>query len=289
MSETGQRDLRHIGASMEVSAQHVLGGKLVSGLLPHGTRVYITDVGVDPVEEITKAARQVTDMGYQAVPHIPARRIESEAALESRLAALVNEAGVDDVLVIAGEADQQMGPYSQSLDVLKTGLIDKLKIAHVGIGGHPEGNPAYGARDVMEVLKEKVAFGDQMDADMRIVTQFGFDGANFVEWARKVSQAGIDLPIHLGVAGPAKVTTLIKYAAMCGVGNSLNFFKKRTSAIAQLATKHSPEDVVNPIENAWRDGDTNIAQLHVFPFGGLVSSAEWLTDRGSFIAANTAA
>ncbi|MFK8035894.1 MAG: methylenetetrahydrofolate reductase, partial [Hyphomicrobiales bacterium] len=90
-------------------------------------------------------------------------------------------------------------------------------------------------------------------------------------------------PIHLGVAGPAKITTLIKYAAMCGVGNSLNFFKKRTSAITQLATKHSPEDVVSPIENAWREEGSNIAQLHVFPFGGLQGSCDWLNDRGSLV------
>ena len=134
----------------------------------------------------------------------------------------------------------------------------------------------------MQVLRDKIAFGAQSDAEFRIATQFGFDGPKFVQWAQDVADAGIDVPIHLGVAGPAKITTLIKYAAMCGVGNSLNFFKKRTGAIAQLATKHSPEDVVGPIENAWADGIGNIAQLHVFPFGGLQASADWLTERGSF-------
>jgi len=271
-----------IGASIEVSAKHVHDGKLHGDMLPKGTRVYITDVGVDPVAELIVAARKVTDMGYQTVPHIPARRIESEAALDARLSGMVNEAGVRDILIIAGEADEQMGPYSEALAVLQSGLIDKLGIQHVAIGGHPEGNVAYGGRDVMQVLKDKIDFGAKSDAEFRIATQFGFDGPKFVDWARSVKEAGIDAPIHLGVAGPAKITTLIKYAAMCGVGNSLNFFKKRTSAIAQLATKHSPEDVVNPIENAWREQVGNIVQLHVFPFGGLQASADWLTDRGTF-------
>ena len=271
-----------IGASIEVSAKHVHDGKLHDQMLPKGTRVYITDVGVDPVADLIAAARKVTDMGYQTVPHIPARRIESESALEARLSGMVNEGGVRDILIIAGEADEQMGPYSETLSVLQTGLIDKLGIQHVAVGGHPEGNVAYSGRDVMQVLKDKVGFGAESDAEFRIATQFGFDGPKFVEWAKAVKAAGIDAPIHLGVAGPAKVTTLIKYAAMCGVGNSLNFFKKRTSAIAQLATKHSPEDVVNPIEQAWRDNAGNIVQLHVFPFGGLQASADWLTERGSF-------
>ena len=272
----------HIGASIEVSAKHVHDGKLHADQLPKGTRVYITDVGVDPVADLISAARKVTDMGYQTVPHTPARRIESVDALESRLGGMVNEGGVQDILIIAGEADEQMGPFSESLGILQTGLVDKLGIKHVAVGGHPEGNVAYAGRDVMEVLREKIAFGAESDAEFRIATQFGFDGPKFVEWAKAVQAAGIDAPIHLGVAGPAKITTLIKYAAMCGVGNSLNFFKKRTSAIAQLATKHSPEDVVDPIEQAWRDNVGNIVQLHVFPFGGLQASADWLTERGSF-------
>ena len=272
-----------IPASIEVGAQHVHGGKLKASMLPTGTRVYITDVGVDPLDAIVGAARMVTDMGYSPVPHIPARRIESEGALQERLSRLVNEAGVSDVLIVAGEAEDQMGPYSQSLEILQTGLIDKLGIAHVGVGGHPEGNVAYGKVDISQVLKDKIAFGTQSNAEFRIVTQFGFDGPKFVHWADSVATAGISAPIHLGVAGPAKITTLIKYAAMCGVGNSLSFFKKRTGAIAQLATKHSPEDVVRPIESAWKDGTSNIAQMHIFPFGGLQASADWLTQRGSFV------
>ena len=271
-----------INASIEASAKHVHDAKLSADMLPHGTRVYITDVGVDPVSEITSACRKITDMGYTAVPHIPARRIESETALETRLCGLVHEAGVDDILIIAGEAPSQMGPYSASLDVLQSGLVDKLGIKHVGLSGHPEGNPAYAGQDVMDVLRNKIGYANNSDADFRIVTQFGFDGPKFIQWAKNVKAAGIEAPIHLGVAGPAKITTLIKYAALCGVGNSLNFFKKRTSAIAQLATKHSPEDVVGPIEQVWASGETNIAQLHVFPFGGLQASATWLTERGSY-------
>ncbi len=275
--------MSNIGASMEVSAKHVHDGKLTGGMLPSGTRVYITDVGVDPVEDLISAAGKVTDMGYRAVPHTPARRIESFGALESRLSGMVNEAGVHDILVIAGEADEQMGPFSQSLDLLQTGLIDRLGIRHVAIAGHPEGNVAYNGRDVMQVLRDKIDFAkNNSDAQFRIATQFGFDGNKFVRWAESVKQAGIETPIHLGVAGPAKITTLIKYAAMCGVGNSLNFFKKRTGAIAQLATKHSPEEVVQPIEQAWRQNTANIEQIHIFPFGGLQAATDWLTQRGSF-------
>ena len=271
-----------IPASIEVSARHVLDGKLTVTMLPLATRVYVTDVGVDPVEDIVLACRSITDMGYRPVPHVPARRIESEGALDRRLGALRSQAGVDDILVIAGEADRTMGPYEETMAILESGLVERHGFADVAVGGHPEGNPAYMGREPMGVLRAKVARAQAIGRRARIVTQFGFDGPRFVEWAHQVAESGIDAPIHLGVAGPAKVMTLMKYAAMCGVGNSLNFFKKRTSAIAHLATRHSPEEVVAPIEAAWRAGEGNIAQIHVFPFGGLGSSSDWLRERGSF-------
>ena len=272
-----------IPASIEASPKHVLDGKLTPGLLPPGTRVYITDVGVDPLADYVRAAAITRDQGYEPVPHVPARRIESLAALEERIARLHGEAGVDDVLLVAGEAPQTLGPFDESLAVLRTGVLDRHGIRHVAIAGHPEGNLAYRDVDPDGVLRLKADHAAASDAAFRIVTQFGFDGAGFVRWARAVASAGVDLPIHLGVAGPAKITTLLKYAAMCGVGNSLSFFRKRTSAIATLATSHSPEEVVRPIETAWGGEDhVNIAGIHVFPFGGLQSSATWLYERGSF-------
>ena len=274
-----------IPASIEASPRHVLDGKLEPGILPAGTRVYLTDVGIDPLDDYIDAARMIGAMGYHAAPHVPARRIESQASLERRIARLVDEAGVSDVLVIAGEADTTMGPFEESLDVLRTGLLDRRGIRQIGIAGHPEGNAAYAKVDPHGVLAAKAAFATESDADFRIVTQFGFDGEGFVRWARHVAQAGIDLPIHLGVAGPAKVTTLLKFAAMCGVGNSLSFFRKRFGAVAALATRYSPEEVVAPIERAWAMADdVNIAQIHVFPFGGIRASAEWLVERGSLAA-----
>ena len=277
-----------IPASIEASPRHVLDAKLEPGLLPAGTRVYLTDVGVDPMDDYVEAARRIGEMGYHAAPHVPARRIESQAALDTRIARLVDEAGVSDVLVIAGEAERTMGPFDESLDVLRTGLLDRRGIRQVGVAGHPEGNTAYKV-DPHGVLAAKAAFATESDAEFRIVTQFGFDGEGFVRWARHVAQAGIDLPIHLGVAGPAKVTTLLKFAAMCGVGNSLNFFRRRFGAVAALATRYSPEEVVGPIERAWAAEDgTLVAQIHVFPFGGIRSAAEWLEERGSLQVADTA-
>lgn len=272
-----------IAASIEASPKQVLDGKTEPGLFPNGTAVYLTDIGLHTPMEITSACRMLTDAGYAPVPHIPARRIGSDAELWRRIGGITQEGGATDILIIAGEADRQMGPYSSALDLLETGLLDHYGIRAFGIAGHPEGNTSYPAGTLESVLSEKAAFAARSNAEARIVTQFGFDAQVFLRWAERVRMQGVYLPVHLGVAGPAKMTTLLKYAAMCGVGNSLAFLKKRGGALTALAARYSPEHVVGPIEDYVADNPGGpVAQIHVFPFGGLRSTAEWLESRGSW-------
>lgn len=272
-----------IPASIEVAPKHILEKTEYIGLFPAGTRTYVTDIGTHSHEDLALACRKLTDAGYKPVQHIAARRMKSDAELEAHIKRLVEEGGVDDVLVIAGESDRQIGPYSSSMEVLRSGVLDRYGIKAIGVAGHPEGNPSAPKGEIYNILREKADFQAKTDARLRIVTQFGFDGDAFVNWAWHVKAMGINLPIHLGVAGPAKVTTLAKFAAMSGVGNSLKFLKKRASSLTALATSHSPEPVVEPIESFWQENsDGPIAQIHVFPFGGLKKSSEWLAQRGSW-------
>ncbi|MEM8839530.1 MAG: methylenetetrahydrofolate reductase [Pseudomonadota bacterium] len=273
----------HIPASIEVSPKLILEKDEYVGLFPKGTQTYVTDIGTHSHTDLARVARKLTDAGYRPVQHIAARRLTSEEALDQHLARLTQEGGLDEVLVIAGEADRQMGAFSSSMDVLRTGLLDKHGIKGIGVAGHPEGNPSAPEGEVYNILREKAEFQSETDAAMRIITQFGFDGDAFANWAWHVKAVGIDLPIHLGVAGPAKITTLLKFAAMSGVGNSLKFLKKRAGALTALATSHSPEPVVEPIEAFWQENPGGpIAQIHIFAFGGLKKSAEWLAERGSW-------
>ncbi|MCI5076206.1 methylenetetrahydrofolate reductase [Oricola sp.] len=272
-----------IAASIEVSPKQAVESADLPGLFPRGVRVYITDVGTDSNETLVAAAKRVHDLGYTPVPHFASRRLTTKAALESRIKAMTAEAGVHDVLVIGGGLERQAGDFSSSMEVLETGFFDKYGVTQIGVAGHPEGSPDFSEDVAIEALRLKKSFGERTGAQIRIVTQFGFDAEKFVNWAEGLRASGIDLPVHLGVAGPAKITTLIKYAAMCGVGNSLDFFKKRTRSLATLATSHSPEGVVGPIEkHALTTPGSAIKQIHVFPFGGIKKSAEWLEERGTW-------
>ncbi|TIR90580.1 MAG: methylenetetrahydrofolate reductase, partial [Mesorhizobium sp.] len=224
-----------IDASIEMAPSQVIDSPDLPGLFPSGVRVYITDIGLADTPTLVKAARRVADLGYTAVPHMAARRLTTRQALETRVKALAEEAGVRDLLIIGGDVATPAGSFSSSFEVLETGFVDKYGITEVGVAGHPEGSRDFGDEAAIAALRMKSAWAERTGAKMRVVTQFGFDADKFIAWADGLAVSGVDLPIHLGVAGPAKITTLLKYAALCGVGNSLNFLKKRSASLAALA------------------------------------------------------
>ncbi len=269
-------------ASIETTSKQATESADLPGLFPAGTHVYVTDIG-DTIETQVAAAARLRKLGYEPVVHIAARRATTRAALDERLRRLVGEADVRDVLVVGGGLEKPAGDFTGTMDILATGLIDGHGIKRLGVAGHPEGSPDFSEEVAQKILVEKRAWAERTGAEMRIVTQFGFNPEKFIAWAEGLKAHGIDLPVHLGVAGPAKITTLLKYAVMCGVGESISFLKRNALSVVALAGSQSPEPIVGPIEaHVAATPGSAIARIHVFPFGGLKGSATWLVERGSW-------
>lgn len=219
------RLLHHPRLHRSLTAQ-VLGPASLAGLFPQGVRVYLTDTGAASQVRLVDAARHLRDLGYEPVPHLAARRIPSRVEFEEQVKRLAGEAGVSDVLVVGGGVERPAGPFASSMDMLSSGIFDRYGMNQIAIAGHPEGSPDFSEETAVAALRLKRDFAQRSDATMRIVTQFGFDAARFIAWAEGLVTSGIDLPVHIGVSGPAKITTLLKYAALCGVGNSIAYLKK---------------------------------------------------------------
>ncbi len=272
-----------IQASIEVVPRQVLDASDLEMWFPAGTRVYLPDVGTTPLEEMVRSAARLREYDYEPVPHFPARRIKNSADLTQRLEQFSSEAGVSDVLIIGGGLDKEAGDFSSTMDLLDTGLFDNYGIDRISVAGHPEGSPDFTDDMAMKALAYKQAFNDRTDANLTVVTQFGFDAETFIRWAENLASHDIHLPVHLGVVGPAKLTTLVKFAVMCGVGPSLQFLKKRASALTTLVSGFDPDIIVDPIEQHVQDNSASaIKQIHVFPFGGAKKASNWLCERGSW-------
>ena len=279
-----------ISASVEISPKHAIEGvgerADLKSLIPAATKVYVTDIATHDAAAMAKSCEKLAEQGLIAVPHLAARRLKNIADLEDRVKRYA-DAGVDDVLVVGGSPDRIAGDITSTMEVLASGILDANGIKNIAIAGHPEGSPDFTDEVALAALRLKQQFSERSDAQLRIVTQFGFDPEAFINWAEGLKENGIDLPVHLGVAGPAKITTLIKFAAMCGVGNSINFLKKRASVLTALTSAHSAEATVGPIEAHVQAAElagkkTAICGIHAFPFGGIEKTATWLNQRGSW-------
>ncbi len=254
-------------------------------LLPEGTRVYIAHIDGTPIEDMVATAKRINAEGFEVMPHFPARIIKDEATLADWIARYQGEANVKQALLLAGGVEKPHGDFHCSMQLLETGLFDKAGFTQLNVAGHPEGNkdidPDGSRKNVMEALLWKQKFSERTDAKMALATQFAFEAAPIIKWADGLKEAGIDLPIHIGIAGPAKLQTLIKFAIACGVGPSLKVLQKRAMDVTKLLLPYEPTDVLNELANhKAANPDFNITQVHFFPLGGIKTNANWAIENG---------
>ncbi len=274
------------GYSIEVMPRTAEKVEDFRALLPAGTRVYIAHIDGTPIEDMVATAKRITEEGFTVMPHFPARIIKDEATLADWIARYQGEAGITQALMLAGGVASPVGEFDSSMQLLETGQFDKAGFERLHVAGHPEGNkdidPDGSTRNVEEALHWKTAFNQRTDAEMAIVTQFAFEADPIIAWANGVQAAGVDLPIHIGIAGPAKLQTLIKFAIACGVGPSLKVLQKRAMDVTKLVLPYEPDDVVSALAHHKADNpDFAITNVHLFPLGGIKASATWAQSRGA--------
>ncbi|QFU08857.1 hypothetical protein PARPLA_02010 [Rhodobacteraceae bacterium THAF1] len=268
------------GYSIEVMPRTAEKVESFAEILPVGTRVYIAHIDGTPIEEMVATAKRIAAEGFEVMPHFPARIIDDAATLEDWIARYQGEADVRSALLLAGGVAEPKGAFDNSMQLMDTGLFDKAGFTRLHVAGHPEGNRDIDVdgsdANVSEALRWKQAFSERTDAQMAIATQFCFEAQPVIEWAEALRANGIDLPVHIGIAGPGKLQTLIKFAIACGVGPSLRVLQKRAMDVTKLVLPYTPDDVVNELAaHKAANPDFAIEQIHIFPLGGIKTSAEW--------------
>ncbi|MGE7369484.1 methylenetetrahydrofolate reductase [Neorhizobium sp. NPDC001467] len=253
-------------------------------LLPAGTRVYIAHIEGTSIDDMVATARRLADDGFAPMPHMPARGIGDAAVLNDWLRRYSEDAGVEQALLLGGGHARRAGDLDSVMAMLETGLFDRHGFSCLHVAGHPEGNRDIdrngGTANVDAALRSKHDYAQRTDAKMAIVTQFAFDAGPVIAWAERIFAEGIDLPIHLGVAGPTKLQTLIKFAISCGIGPSLSILQKRALDLRKLLVPFEPTDLVDTIEAyCATHPQSRITQAHVFPLGGIAASATWANAR----------
>ncbi len=251
-------------------------------ILPSGTRVYIAHIAGTPIAEMLATAKRISDQGFAVMPHFPARIIADKNTLENWVQQYA-DIGISQALLLAGGLTNPEGDFNDSMQLLSTGIFDKYGFKRLHVAGHPEGNrdidPSGGDAAVMDAIRWKNDFQNRTDAKMAIATQFCFESKPVIDWANRLQAEGITLPIHIGIAGPAKLQTMIKFAMACGVGPSLRVLTRRAKDLTKLVMPFSPESILQELA-AYKTANPgfNIESVHFFPLGGITKTTEFITE-----------
>ena len=269
------------GYSIEVTPNAAAKIENFAEVLPVNTRIYIAHIEGTPFDEMLTTAKKITNEGFIPMPHFPARIIEDKDMLESWLSQYSGEANVQEALLIAGGSKEPAGVYDSSIQIIESELFDKYSFKRLHVAGHPEGNKDIDKdsthTNVNKALSWKNEYAKRTDAQIAIATQFCFDSGAIIQWANSLIDMNIDLPVHIGIAGPAKLQTLIRYSIECGVGASMKVLQKRAKEITKLLLPYEPTSVISELaEYKSQNPDFNIEQVHFFPLGGTKTTANWV-------------
>ena len=221
--------------------------------VPPVNDIYITMLPGGDYKETAHQAVELVNRGFNPVPHFPARSMHNEKELKDYISRC-KDGGVKQVLIIGG-GREPVGKFDSSFQLLETGYFDKMTI---GIAGHPEGSPDISDSDLEKAMKDKKPFADY------IVTQWLLNPDPINKFI-----SNQNLPVHVGITGPLKLTSLIKFANIVGAKNSLNFIKSNAAKAINLLKPSDPNDLINQVKKS-------TSNFHIYTFGGLKETNKWL-------------
>ncbi|CAN5724879.1 methylenetetrahydrofolate reductase [soil metagenome] len=271
------------GFSLEVMPRTAAKIEDFRAIAPAGSRIYIAHIDGTPFQEMLATARRLAAEGMAPMPHFPARAISGRAELEAMIEAYA-EAGVREALVLAGGIDRPRGDFHSSMQLLQTHLFDRAGFTRLHVAGHPEGNrdidPDGSGTEIAASLRWKNDFQSRTDAAMALVTQFAFEAAPITAWADGLRAAGVTLPVHVGVAGPARLQTLIRFAMTCGVGASVRVLQRRAADLTRLVAPFEPDELLADLaRHKAAHPECPIEGVHFFPLGGITATTDYVAAR----------
>jgi methylenetetrahydrofolate reductase (NADPH) len=268
------------GGSLEISPRELHRLEEVAALLPKDTCVYIPSLPGLPLSRTLEMVAALRAAGLDPVPHVSARRVLDRAEFESFLREATTKYGVHRVLVIGGDEPKAKGPFNDSLEVLRSGLLGAAGVREIGVSGYPEGHPRIAAPLLEQAFKEKVKLAAEQGLGLYVVTQFSFSPTRIVEFCAQLARSAPSVGVYVGIAGPSDPAALLRYAQRCGVSTSLRALRNLCTGIARLVVHTDPQEQVAALGGYLQGREIgNVVGVHLYSFGGAVRTAGWMRER----------
>ena len=266
-----QSDLAHLLREPRYEVIPVRGIEEKVAALPYGATITVTASPQQGLERTFDLSAALAGRGYRVVPHIAARMVANRSHLE-RLVERVAGAGIREAFVIGGDASPPAGGYADAGELLEELAGMPHPFARIGIGGYPEGHPLIADEKLLEALRRKQPFASH------IVTQLCFDAEGLARWARALREAGIDLPVVVGLPGVVERRKLAEISLRTGVGASLRYLRKHGRQLATLARsrRYDPTALAAAVAGHAADPGLGIAGVHLFTFNQVEPTRDWV-------------
>jgi len=245
-------------------------------ILPPGTAVNVTYLGTDETGTRIRAAEHVLALGFRPIPHLSARRLNSRQQFEEKLAALAAAGVGEELFLVGGDPATPEGPFQDALELIRSGLLNEHGVRRVGITGYPEGHPQITSDALWSALLGKVSALEEQSIDASITTQFGFDAGTVADWIADIRAKGIELPVRVGVPGPAGIRRLLGYARRFGVQSSSAIVQKYGFSLTSLMGTAGPDRFMADLDSRLDDAVHGKVGVHFYTFGGVKATAEWV-------------
>ncbi len=236
--------------------------------LPPGSATTVTASPSHGIEATIELCEGLIGRGHETTPHLAAHMFRDRPHLQDVLDRCVS-AGIRDVFVVGGDAKDR-GEIHDGLALLRT--MEELghRFDAVGVAGYPEGHPAIPEEVLLSSLKEKQRHATYL------TTQMTFDGDAISSWIGRIREAGVTLPVHVGVPGAVRVRRLVRIAARIGVGGSLRYLRKNRQLVQLLFRRTFTADrLLRSLGPTLTDPEANIARLHLFTFNQVAETVAW--------------
>ena len=253
-----------IGGVEEAIVEHV----------PKSIKLTVTASPKKGIEETLRLAERLSGRGYKVAPHISARLVHDEAHLEDILGRL-RGAGIKDVFVIAGDADEPAGKFEGADALLGTMAEIGHTLEEVGISGYPESHPLISDETTIQAMYDKAPYATY------IVSQICFDLAVTAHWIRRVRNRGVGMPIYIGIPGVVSTTKLMRISGSIGLGESARFLKKYGNRFFRilLPGRYRPDRLIEDLTPSLIDPQCKVKGFHMYTFNEVDKTEAWRREK----------
>ncbi|MBP1884410.1 methylenetetrahydrofolate reductase [Sinorhizobium mexicanum] len=265
--------------ALEVTGKDIAQIEASRTAIPPGTQINIAFLGNEDHAHRINAARVIRACGLEPVPIISSRRLRSEQDRDYLIGALIAEAAPRRFILVGGDPAIPAGPFADSLALLKSNVLQRHAIRHVGIVAYPEGHPKIDTETLWHALKWKLGFLQDRGCSVEITTQFGFDADAVVQWIERLRHEGIGAPVRIGVPGPAEVGKLLRFAKQFGVVTSAAIARRYGLSMVNLLQRVGPERYWDRLAAGINARNLGTVLYHLYPFGGIIEGVRWMNGR----------